>query len=1359
MDLHLRTDSSSPKYDAFTRAFARQNQHFETAIQSLDSLNQEIVQVFLSSQSDGNLSEDPVIAARWSHQCHYSMVLMRRLLIDAQGKFRKMMSDNQALASRIDQDIQSAHLQVSALRAELADTNQRIKDICSESMAGNVITTCMPPTSTTNTTTVISTAEGHWLKDAKQGHTVTESTVKVSRVCSSSPPIADKGGGGTKSPADLVEPTHRQVQSPKSTVPQASKVNEQKASLVNGSSSDPSGKANKNPETVGKEQNILDKVNDEAFSGSRKFPHDGSERPQVPPKQLGLASKGSRDILAKDAKEKPEGLTESSKMNEELSVSKHKGHRRERRSLKGSDVQKSILEDLKSQQSNSKMDDSKSELQRSESDGNQNSAPECDLSISGSPFKEGSSKVASEESVACSSSSLKSSPRKNESATKEDSKRDDFSVDFHRSSPPVKDESNAQCFPLIKDASEVYLQKDTTSSHRYKAKTRSDPLDRRSDKCAQEFSVLSSPSSVMRHKTGVSKLQLGICSWENRQFDPKESWYKTQDNSSSMSGKSMDESSSKEETSDSQDGLPSEFCDQRPIRDENKGGRFVIFDSKNMRGVYSDWRTSLSESYRDQQQMSESWKNSACSASEQNDSKAVDDKREVPEKDQSSCGLVQDSSYYRKSENLEYSPYKSTTKSSDESHLSDVEALKIKNSALLRDLEEVMESRDEKAKENAAMAAKLEHMEKELKHAKEALSALKQDRKRLKAEKFDLLTQMKQLYSTLEDKEEELREFIRNYEQKMKESDENIKQMTKEREEMEQERWNILKRARDEAERAVLLCTQLGLKDSHIKELQEEIAILKEKRLSSNHDPRQSNGFGSPGSMSYRTANGIDSRGTPTPTPGSDPTTSPSYAGTPTISMQYADPLSPRKGPMMQNLSPDHRPTLLSRSAEDIFNSAGLDMNSVKKKSKEKKGTWGSISRVFSRSKKRKPLDPELFENQRSSWSPKESVCSSPLSEESYVQKLRLLEETHGTPMQHWRAATVLAWLEITMDMPQYGAACAENIKSGKLLLELSDSELEEGLGIANVMHRRKLRLAIEEHRQPSLCRYPKICLMTHSWVVEEWLPSIALACYLPSFSEHLVDGRVLDTLTKKDLEKHFGITRKFHQLSIMHAIQLLRMLNFDRQILNQRRTNSEIMDIDPLVWTNQRLVKWVASIELVEYAENLKGTGVHGALAVLEPTFTADTIATALGIPTSKNIVRRHLTTEWNNLIQPARLSLESESMVSKKSKSEKRLASGSSSISLVSQGRSSSSIMPSYARRTLDRYDRRRSSWRFSTWKSSQESLRSLTSTKKTPPAQSSTAERPHLLPLSPKLNTTRHRRTFSSHSDVETLTVTPV
>lgn len=59
------------------------------------------------------------------------------------------------------------------------------------------------------------------------------------------------------------------------------------------------------------------------------------------------------------------------------------------------------------------------------------------------------------------------------------------------------------------------------------------------------------------------------------------------------------------------------------------------------------------------------------------------------------------------------------------------------------------------------------------------ISGMKSDRKRLKGEKLDLLSQMKQLYSTLEEKETELRDFIRNYEQRVKESDDMIKQVTK----------------------------------------------------------------------------------------------------------------------------------------------------------------------------------------------------------------------------------------------------------------------------------------------------------------------------------------------------------------------------------------------------------------------------------------------------------------------------------------------------------------------------------------------------------------------------------------------------
>lgn len=57
----------------------------------------------------------------------------------------------------------------------------------------------------------------------------------------------------------------------------------------------------------------------------------------------------------------------------------------------------------------------------------------------------------------------------------------------------------------------------------------------------------------------------------------------------------------------------------------------------------------------------------------------------------------------------------------------------------------------------------------------------------------------------------------------------------------------------------------------------------------------------------------------------------------------------------------------------------------------------------------------------------------SPLTEEGYAEKLRLLREASTIPMERWRAPTVLAWLEIALGMPQYGPRCSENVKSGKV--------------------------------------------------------------------------------------------------------------------------------------------------------------------------------------------------------------------------------------------------------------------------------------------------------------------------------------
>lgn len=43
-------------------------------------------------------------------------------------------------------------------------------------------------------------------------------------------------------------------------------------------------------------------------------------------------------------------------------------------------------------------------------------------------------------------------------------------------------------------------------------------------------------------------------------------------------------------------------------------------------------------------------------------------------------------------------------------------------------------------------------------------------------------------------------------------------------------------------------------------------------------------------------------------------------------------------------------------------------------------------------------------------------------------------------------------------------------------------------------------------------------------------------------------------------------------------------------QVLAERRRQVETMDNDPVVWTNMRWVRWARSIDLAEYADNLKG-------------------------------------------------------------------------------------------------------------------------------------------------------------------------
>jgi len=57
---------------------------------------------------------------------------------------------------------------------------------------------------------------------------------------------------------------------------------------------------------------------------------------------------------------------------------------------------------------------------------------------------------------------------------------------------------------------------------------------------------------------------------------------------------------------------------------------------------------------------------------------------------------------------------------------------------------------------------------------------------------------------------------------------------------------------------------------------------------------------------------------------------------------------------------------------------------------------------------------------------------------------------------------------------------------------------------------------------------------------------------------------------------------------------------------------------VDVLVWSNERVIQWVQSIGLREFANNLIESGVHGSLIALDESFDNNTLAVALQIPTN---------------------------------------------------------------------------------------------------------------------------------------------
>uniref|UniRef100_A0A8D3B0I5 Kazrin, periplakin interacting protein a n=2 Tax=Scophthalmus maximus TaxID=52904 RepID=A0A8D3B0I5_SCOMX len=564
----------------------------------------------------------------------------------------------------------------------------------------------------------------------------------------------------------------------------------------------------------------------------------------------------------------------------------------------------------------------------------------------------------------------------------------------------------------------------------------------------------------------------------------------------------------------------------------------------------------------------------------------------------------------------------------------EVHLLRQMKDMLSKDLEETQGGCSADVLSATELRVQLTQKEQELDRAKEALQAMKSDRKRLKAEKADLVNQMQQLYATLESREEQLRDFIRNYEQHRKESEDAVKALAKEKDLLEREKWDLRRQTKEATEHTGLLRSQLDLKENRIKELEAELAMAKQSLAVVNGNNQEwvmQADLPLTAAIRQSQQTLYVHTGHPTDRQVAAVRVSPCHSRQPSVISDASALEGDRSSTPSDINSPRHRTHSLCnvRAAHQSLE----DLEEAKRKKKKEKMGLGSLSRVFARGKQRKSLDPGLFDDSDSLCSPTRLSLSD--GSEDQLDRLQQVELARTTPMSQWRAGTVQAWLEVVMAMPMYIRTCSENVKSGKVLLGLSDEDLELGLGVSSLMHRRKLRLAIEDYRDAENGRgLSKAADMDHHWVAKAWLSDVGLPQYSQAFHNHLVDGRMLNSLTRRDLERHLSVNKKFHQVSLLLGIELLHSVHFDKEALQARRIQCEHQNVDPLVWTSHRVVKWIRDIDLKEFAESLPNSGVHGAVMVLDPTFDTDAMATALGIPGGKHMVRRHLVEEMKALI-----------------------------------------------------------------------------------------------------------------------------
>ena len=179
-----------------------------------------------------------------------------------------------------------------------------------------------------------------------------------------------------------------------------------------------------------------------------------------------------------------------------------------------------------------------------------------------------------------------------------------------------------------------------------------------------------------------------------------------------------------------------------------------------------------------------------------------------------------------------------------------------------------------------------------------------------------------------------------------------------------------------------------------------------------------------------------------------------------------------------------------------------------------------------------------------------------------------LSSSSSSNSFMSWDPETLCKWFD-SQGLYMYTAEIMKNVKDGQHLVRIcNDAELANKLGIRNVLHQKKICLAVDAFQKR---KSDKAGALDHHWALR-WLEDIGLPQYKDLFLEARVDGRVLSRLSESDL-KELKVTSELHQLSVRCGLRLLRENDWEPACLKRRSAPGDKRQGGDgmMFWTNQR--------------------------------------------------------------------------------------------------------------------------------------------------------------------------------------------